>query len=665
MEGRADGAGAADLADELAELGRAYRRRSLEHVALLEDAAAAMASGSMDEELRGEARRAAHKLRGSAGTYGFRRASDIAGELEDVLMGSEPIPIQEVPAVASLVLALRTELEGEPEADIADETDSRGAALIVSQDGEIAAALSTALSRRGFTASVAAPERLGDEGGELPGLVFLDARTGSGQSPYQLLGRICERSRGASVLVLAEKDDILDRVEAIRRGATGFLNRDRNPADLVDAALRLAEPGRGPTSTVLAVDDDPSVLAALRALLEPRGFQVERVDEPERFWERLEAVSPDIAVIDFDMPRINGLELCRAIRSDPAHAGLPVLILTAYREPELLRRAYAAGADDFVSKPIVEDELVARIENRLGRARAGGLDRDPLTRVMSRSAALSELQRAADVARSSGERMAVAVLGVDGLRDLNRRAGLAAGDEAIRVVAARIIERFDGNVVGRWDGDSFVVGMPGLGSVDATRRVGGALERMNSVDAGAAGGAVSVSAGVAAAPAEEIDLEALLAQSEDALAAAKAAGGRRVAAAGGEDGAEQDQVDVVIVEDDDSVVDILRLALESLSLTSRRLVDGADAVAALAGESPPLTSRLILLDWDLPGLDGLSILRRLAGDGRLATTRVIMLTARATEDETLQALELGADDFVTKPFSVPVLVERLRRSLGR
>ena len=67
----------------------------------------------------------------------------------------------------------------------------------------------------------------------------------------------------------------------------------------------------------------------------------------------------------------------------------------------------------------------------------------------------------------------------------------------------------------------------------------------------------------------------------------------------------------------------------------------------------------------LPGLDGLSILRRLSGDGVLESTRVIMLTARAGEDETVRALELGAFDFVAKPFSVPVLVERLRRALER
>jgi diguanylate cyclase (GGDEF)-like protein len=639
MEGTTEaGADNADFVDELAELERAYRARAMEHV----------------------------ELRGSAGTYGFHRASEIAGELEDLLTEPKPIPTERVPTVASLVLGLRTELEGEPDSQAVDEGPARGSALVVSEDRDVAAELSAALSRRGYAASVAGPGQLREEGGEIPGLVLLDAvRSGSPEGPYQLLSWICERSAGSSVLVIADSDDILDRVEAVRRGARGFLNRDRDPTDLVDAALRLTEPGPGPSSTVLAVDDDPSVLAALRALLEPRGFQVEPVNDPGRFWERLEAVSPDIAVIDFDMPRINGLELCRAIRSDPAHAGLPVLILTAYRDPELLRHAYAAGADDFVSKPIVEDELVARINNRLGRARVGGADRDELTRLLVRRAAFEELKHEADAARRGGERMAVALLGVDGLSEINRRAGFSAGDEVIRLVGGRIGERFAGNVTGRWDGDSFVVGMPSMSSVDASRRVGAAIEEINAMGAVSDGAIPRVSGGVAAAPADEIEVESLLARSEEALARAKAAGGARLAAADGGDGPEHDHVDVVIVEDDDSVVDILRLALESLGLTSRRLVDGADAVAALAGESPPLRSRLIVLDWDLPGVDGLSILRRLADDGRLAMTRVIMLTARTSEEETLKALELGADDFVAKPFSVPVLVERLRRSLDR
>jgi DNA-binding response OmpR family regulator len=72
---------------------------------------------------------------------------------------------------------------------------------------------------------------------------------------------------------------------------------------------------------------------------------------------------------------------------------------------------------------------------------------------------------------------------------------------------------------------------------------------------------------------------------------------------------------------------------------------------------------MVLLDVDLPRLDGLAVLRRLAHDGLLQHTRVIMLTFRADEREVLEALELGAFDHVTKPFSLPVLMQRIRRTL--
>jgi diguanylate cyclase (GGDEF)-like protein len=336
-------------------------------------------------------------------------------------------------------------------------------------------------------------------------------------------------------------------------------------------------------------------------------------------------------------------------------------MLTAYRDSELLRRAYRAGVDDFVSKPIIEDELVARIRNRLGRARAvehGA--RDELTGLAGRRAALGGLREAAELAPQAGEEIAIALLDVDGLARVNRASGLSAGDEVLRGLADVLGERFADDVVGRWDGDEFIVGMTGMSAADATRRVGAAIQQMNDPD-----GSAKVSAGIAFGSPGQAELESVLAAAEEALAEAKAAGGGCVAASSESGESAEERVDVVIVEDDDSVVDVLRLALESLSLSSRRLADGAEAVAALAGESPPLKSRVILLDWDLPGLDGLSILRRLAGDGRLGNTRVIMLTARTSEEETVKALELGADDFVNKPFSVPVLVERLRRALER
>ena len=91
----------------------------------------------------------------------------------------------------------------------------------------------------------------------------------------------------------------------------------------------------------------------------------------------------------------------------------------------------------------------------------------------------------------------------------------------------------------------------------------------------------------------------------------------------------------------------------------------AEALDALTGESPKLSATLVLLDMDLPGLDGLSVLARLREAGTLHDTKVLVMTGRTSEAEILKALELGAVDHVPKPFSVPVLMQKVRRALER
>ena len=113
---------------------------------------------------------------------------------------------------------------------------------------------------------------------------------------------------------------------------------------------------------------------------------------------------------------------------------------------------------------------------------------------------------------------------------------------------------------------------------------------------------------------------------------------------------------------------LARLILDGLTTrgySTRWLADGDDAARELGGARPPLKADLILLDWDLPARDGLTVLRGLAADGTLATSRVVMLTARASQREILTALELGASDHVAKPFSLAVLMQRVDRVLSR
>jgi DNA-binding response OmpR family regulator len=114
---------------------------------------------------------------------------------------------------------------------------------------------------------------------------------------------------------------------------------------------------------LLLVEDDPAIARPLVRALEREGFAVEHVEAGEPALDRVSAGGIDLVVLDLTLPDIDGLDVCRRIRS--SHPGLPVLMLTARREEVDVVVGFDAGADDYVAKPFRVAELVARLRARL------------------------------------------------------------------------------------------------------------------------------------------------------------------------------------------------------------------------------------------------------------------------------------------------------------
>jgi DNA-binding response OmpR family regulator len=118
---------------------------------------------------------------------------------------------------------------------------------------------------------------------------------------------------------------------------------------------------------------------------------------------------------------------------------------------------------------------------------------------------------------------------------------------------------------------------------------------------------------------------------------------------------------ILVVDDERDIVDLVRYNLNKNGYEALVATDGQQALQVAAKESPDL----IILDLMLPGLHGTEVARRLKGDARTSHIPIVMLTAKGEETDVVVGLTLGADDYVTKPFSIKILLARLATVLRR
>ncbi len=122
--------------------------------------------------------------------------------------------------------------------------------------------------------------------------------------------------------------------------------------------------------TILVVEDEAPLLTLLRYNLEKQGFRVEEAADGQEALMRVAEAKPDLVLLDWMLPALSGLEVCRQIRRRPNTRDLPIIMVTARTEDQDAVRALDTGADDYISKPFAMDALLARIRALLRRSGA-------------------------------------------------------------------------------------------------------------------------------------------------------------------------------------------------------------------------------------------------------------------------------------------------------
>jgi diguanylate cyclase (GGDEF)-like protein len=297
---------------------------------------------------------------------------------------------------------------------------------------------------------------------------------------------------------------------------------------------------------VLVAEDDAASRFRLQMTLRTWGYDVVSVTNGRHaIAELARPDAPSLAILDWSMPVVDGLEVCRAIRSAADERYVYTILLTAHDRDEDVLAGFDAGADDYITKPFNSRELHARIrsgarfvqlQQELIAAREelrAKAMHDQLTRLLTRGAFFEVCEL--EFARARRGRMPISIVmaDIDHFKSINDRFGHLGGDVVLREAARRLRASFrKEDAVGRYGGEEFValaMGCSGDDAVKLAERFREAVHR-EPFRAGPAALDVTVSVGIATGTAAD-GTEALLRAADDALYRAKAHGRNRVVAA--------------------------------------------------------------------------------------------------------------------------------------
>ena len=415
---------------------------------------------------------------------------------------------------------------------------------------------------------------------------------------------------------------------------------------------------------ILLIDDDPYITDLLRTVLEGSNREILTAATAAEAEAVLEEKKVSLILLDLILPDTDGRNFLVRLKERPATANVPVIVLSAKLGAQPKTECFALGADAYYEKPFEVETICAAVSAWLYRTEGNLREsrRDHLTGLPNRAAFREAYLRNVSLASRRGESITVAILDLDRFKFVNDTYGHAAGDEVLRRTGAVLtgaIRKSD--LLARWGGEEFVALFPNTGLEGASMAVRKALEAMSAQKFQGPGGRsfhVTFSGGVAEVAAN-CSLEEAIAEADRFLYIAKAQGRNCVLSA--KDNMSHQPRSILLAEADETVAAIVKNRLGREGFSIKHFTDGPSALEAAAGGG----FSMCVLDAKLPGFDGMHLLAKLRANPACSNLPVLLLTSLGKEKDIARGFQLGADDYLVKPFSPLDMVARVRNILRK
>ncbi|MCM2258028.1 MAG: response regulator [Vicinamibacteria bacterium] len=450
----------------------------------------------------------------------------------------------------------------------------------------------------------------------------------------------------------------------------------------------------GAGGRVLVVDDQETNRELVEEILTAAGYEVELAVDGQDALDRIEAVLPECIVLDVMMPRLDGFEVCRRLRSAPRTRFIPIVMLTALSETRDKVRGLESGADDFLNKPVRREELLARVQSlvRIRRLREELDTAEALIFTMVRALESKDPRATGHSERVAAMAMATAAaLGLTArefeavgkgalLHDIGRLGVPEAVLQAERPLAGDALAAYRQHPA---TGERILQPLRSLGAgLDVVRHHHERIDGSGYPD-GLSGASFTVPAQLvaianvyddvatdsssAAAAAEALRAEAAAGRFRGDLVDAFLRTGPAAFGRGGEalsdpwmdlapPHASEPGGRVLVCDDTAANREMLQAVLEEAGYTVVAESDGSAAVHAIEEYRPDL----VILDIRMPGLDGFEVCEWIKRSPETEFLPVVLVTAFGDHADRAHSARVGADDFLTLPVNRLELLARVR-----
>lgn len=506
---------------------------------------------SNDQDLVGEVRAQAHKIKGTGGSLGFRLVGEAMAFIEHaaVAMPTKSHEEQQISWAEIDRKLLEAQAAGEMEArEVAqvvagkdDETADEPAMariLVVDSDQEFLNLIED-LGRERLVEIVKALTV--DEALNKACVLPLDAAlinvvSEAPEESFKLARQLRELPGYENLPLAFISGDafIKDRVEAAHAGASLYLDKPLQSDSLETAVQHLVAIRQGGRPRVLITDDDEFFANTVALTLRNEGMIVRTLLDPTKILDVMQDFPPDMLLLDVMMPGVTGFEVCRMLRQVPRWQDLPIIFLTGQTGVDARVEAFRSGGDDYLPKPVVNEELLTRVKVRLDRSKLlkERSDKDTITGLLLRRAFSEHLTGMIAEAQRLKSSFSVCLLDVDHFKKVNDTYGHLAGDKVLAGLGQLLSRRFRvDDLRGRWGGEEFILAFRREAKETmhaAVVRVLDEFSEMTFVSDEGKEFHVSFSGGLASFPEDGESVYELLQTADKRLYEAKRAGRRRI-----------------------------------------------------------------------------------------------------------------------------------------